>query len=149
MRVKEIMTEDLACCTPDSSLKEAAQMMVDCDCGAIPVVDSEEERMPLGIITDRDIACRTVAEGRNPLDMKVADCMSEGVTTVTADTSVEECCGAMERAQIRRMPVVDEAGRLCGMVSQADVALRLQDESIVGEVVEAVSAPSEHASTLR
>jgi CBS domain-containing protein len=66
MNVGEIMTKDPACCTPDTGLQEVAQMMVDCDCGCIPVVDSEGSKMPVGMITDRDITCRVVAKGQNP-----------------------------------------------------------------------------------
>ena len=149
MRVREIMTADPTCCTPDAALEKAARMMVELDCGAIPVVDDEQNRMPLGIITDRDIVCRAVAQGRNPLEMKVRECMSESPATVPDDLSVEECCEVMERAQVRRIPVVDDRGRLCGIVSQADIALRTPDDSLVADVVERCSAPSEHASTLR
>jgi CBS domain-containing protein len=149
MLVREIMTADIACCTPDTSLQTVARMMVDADCGAIPVVEQEDGQMLQGIITDRDIVCRAVAQGRNPLEMKVSDCMSEGAATIHDDASVEECCGVMERAQVRRMPVVDARGRLCGIVALADIARRMPHETIVADVVEHVSAPSEHASTLR
>ena len=69
MNVGEIMTKDPACCTPDTRLQEVAKMMVDNDCGCIPVVDDEGSKMPVGMITDRDITCRVVANGQNPLDL--------------------------------------------------------------------------------
>jgi CBS domain-containing protein len=122
---------------------------VDADCGAIPVIVDEDSQIPRGIITDRDIVCRAVAEGNNPLESKVSDCMSEGVATVPDDMSIEECCGMMERAQVRRVPVVDARGRLCGIVAQADIARRVPQETLAAELVEHVSAPSKHASTLR
>jgi CBS domain-containing protein len=149
MLVREIMTADPTCCTPETSLQTAARMMVDADCGAIPVIVDEDSQIPRGIITDRDIVCRAVAEGSNPFELKVSDCMSEGVATVPDDMSIEECCGMMERAQVRRVPVVDARGRLCGIVAQADIARRVPQETLAAELVEHVSAPSKHASTLR
>jgi CBS domain-containing protein len=117
--VKEIMTSDPACCSPDSTLKDVARLMVDHDCGEIPVV---QNRKPIGVITDRDIAIRTVAVGKNPVTMKASECMSSPVITVKPDTSLDECCQTMERHQIRRVLVVDSAGVCCGIVAQADIA---------------------------
>ena len=82
MKVEEIMTKNPACCTADSKLQEVAQMMVTNDCGCIPVVENEESKKPIGMITDRDITIRTVAEGKNPLDLTAGDVMSDQVITV-------------------------------------------------------------------
>ena len=76
MHVKEVMTASPTCCLAETSLQEVAKMMVDNDCGEIPVIDSNETKKPLGVVTDRDIVCRTVAQGRNPLDLTASDCMS-------------------------------------------------------------------------
>lgn len=118
MQVREVMTKSPVCCPPDLSLKDVARLMVDFDCGEIPVVDVDAKR-PVGVITDRDIACRIVAQGRDPLGLAAKDCMSAPVVTVTPDTPVEECCRTMEEHQIRRIPVIDEGGSCCGIVSQA------------------------------
>jgi CBS domain-containing protein len=138
MNVSEIMTKDPACCTPDTSLQDVAKMMVDSDCGCIPVVDSEDSKMPVGMITDRDITCRVVAKGQNPLDLTAQDAMTTTVVSVTPDTSVEDCCNLMEESQIRRVAVVDENGACCGIVAQADVANNAS-ESKTAEVVQEVS----------
>jgi CBS domain-containing protein len=138
MNVAEIMTKDPACCTPDTSLQEVAKMMVDSDCGCIPVVDREDSKMPVGMITDRDITCRVVAKGQNPLDLTAKDAMTTTVVSVTPETSVEECCNLMEESQIRRVAVVDENGACCGIVAQADVANNASD-SKTAEVVQEVS----------
>lgn len=122
MNVRDIMTKDPACCTADTSLQEVAKMMVDHDCGCVPVVDSEDSKIPVGMITDRDITTRVVAEGKNPLDLTAADAMSSTVVSVTPETSVEECCNVMESSQIRRVAVVDKNGACCGIVAQADIA---------------------------
>ena len=139
MRVKDIMSTTVACCSPETKLPEVARMMVDNDCGEIPVVDASGA--PIGVVTDRDITCRTIAEGKNPLLMEAGDCMTTPCVTVTPETSLEECCDTLEKNKIRRVPVVDEAGACCGMVSQADIA-RNATKKETAEVVRKVSEPS-------
>lgn len=145
MKVQEIMTHDPACCTPDEPLKDVARKMVDCDCGEIPVVDGPNRKHPVGVITDRDITCRTVAEGRNPLEMTARDAMSQPVITVTPDTDIEDCIDQMERHQIRRIPVVDKRGTLCGIIAQSDIALSA-GENDTASVVREVSQPTHRPS---
>ena len=147
MEVKDIMTPDPACCTPGSSLQQAAQMMVENDCGEIPVVESEESRLPVGVITDRDITCRAVARGLNPLEMRVADCMSMPCVTVMPDTPLEECIKVMEENKIRRVPVVDAGGACCGIVALADIA-QYAAKRDTAEVVKEVSEASGSASNV-
>jgi len=139
MQVKDIMTDNPACCTPDTSLRDVARMMVDCDCGEIPVVDTAQR--PIGVVTDRDITCRAVAQGKNPLEMKASDVMSHPVVTVRPDTDIDDACDAMETHQVRRVPVVDDDGRICGIVAQADVARNAPDEE-TAEMVKDVSQPT-------
>src|SRR5713101_5009327 len=121
MQVKDVMTADPACCISEMGLQEVARMMVDHDCGEIPVVENMQTKLPIAVITDRDIVCRTVARGLNPPDLRVADCMSRPCVTVTPDMSVEGCSRIMEENQIRRVPVVDPAGSCCGIVALADI----------------------------
>ena len=145
MQVKEVMTADPACCISETALQEVAKMMVDHDCGEIPVVENKETKRPIGVITDRDIVCRTVARGINPLDLTVADCMSKPCVTVTPDMSVEECSRTMEENKIRRVPVVDADGSCCGIVAVADIALHAK-RNVAAEVVKEVSEPTAAAS---
>jgi len=145
MQVKEVMTKDPACCVADTSLQEVAKMMVDHDCGEIPVVDDKETKRPIGVITDRDIVCRTVAQGINPLDLTVADCMTSPCVAVTPTMSIEECSNTMEESKIRRVPVVDADGCCCGIVSLADIALHAK-KNLTAEVVKEVSEPTAAAS---
>lgn len=147
MQVKKIMSEDPKCCTPEMNLQEAARMMVACDCGAIPVVESKDHTTPIGIITDRDIACRAVAEGKNPAETTVGDCMTPHVVCVAPEASMEECCEVMEKNQVRRLLVADHENRLRGIVSQADIALRLSKNK-TAEVVKQVSQRSEAPSAV-
>lgn len=141
MQVKEVMTGDPTCCTSDTGLQEVAQMMVDHDCGEIPVIENKETRQPIGVITDRDIVCRTIAQGLNPLDLTVAEFMSKPCVTVTPDMTVEECSRILEQNKIRRVPVVDADGSCCGIVALADIALHVQGR-VAGDVVKEVSEPT-------
>jgi CBS domain-containing protein len=145
MQVKDIMTRDLACCTPDTNLQDVARLMVECDCGEIPVVENKQNMKPMGVVTDRDICCRTVAEGKNPLQMTARDCMSSPCVTVTQEMSVEDCCRVMKENQIRRVPVVDESGACRGIVSQADIAKHAPKQE-TAEVVQNVSRATGSAS---
>jgi CBS domain-containing protein len=147
MRVRDIMTMDVACCTGDTSLRDVARMMVDKDCGEIPVVDGADTRRPVGVVTDRDITCRVVAEGRNPLELRASDCMTSPAISVRPDDDLDECVRTLEDHQIRRVPVVDAAGKLCGMVAQADIA-RHGSKSDAAKVVREVSKPTEDPSRL-
>jgi CBS domain-containing protein len=140
MQVKEIMTPDPACCTADTPLQDVARAMIDHDCGEIPVVKGERDRMLIGVVTDRDIVCRLVAQGRNPLEATAEDCMSTPVVAVRESTPLEECARIMEESRIRRVPVVDGGGRCCGIVSQADIAQHAS-RRITAELVRDVSQP--------
>lgn len=142
-KVRDIMCASPQCCTPDATLQQAAMMMSACDCGAIPVIESSDVRRAVGVITDRDIACRAVAEGKGP-HTKVSECMSSPLAIIGDDSSVAECCQRMEDAQVRRLMVVDSEGELCGVVSQADVALHLSKER-TAQVVKEISKPAEEA----
>ena len=140
MRVSELMTPNPTCCTPETSLQEAAAMMVRINCGSIPVVENEKNRHPVGIVTDRDIVCRAVAEGKNPLQMKVKDCYTTPVESISEDADAEEVTAQMEQSRVRRMLVVDENGRCCGIVAQADLATKFTDKE-TADVVRKVSQP--------
>jgi CBS domain-containing protein len=141
MQVRDIMTPNPACCTPLTTLQEVAMLMVDNDCGCIPVVESTTSLRPVGVITDRDIVTRKVAQGINPVESAAADCMTSPVIMVRDDASASECLNLMEQHKIRRVPVVNHLGEVVGMVAQADVALRMSEER-VGDVVKEVSEPS-------
>ena len=122
MRVGEIMTAEPRFVTVDSSLHEVAQIMADRDCGIVPVIENPERRMPVGVITDRDLALRTIAHNKNPLHMIAGEVMTEMVVTIRPDAELEDCVRLMENNQIRRVVVVDGNGDLAGIVAQADIA---------------------------
>src|SRR5438105_6473816 len=140
MQVREVMTADPTCCTADTTLPEVARMKIDNDCGEIPVVDNAHSNVPIGVVTDRDIVCRTIANGLNPLELTAADCMTKPIVTVTPETTIEVCCRIMEDKRIRRVPVVDERGSCCGIVALADLA-RETGKRMAGEIVTEVAEP--------
>ena len=122
MTASSLMTPNPACCTPETTIQAVAQLMVQHDCGEIPVVGVGDDGRIVGVITDRDIVCRVVASGGNPGEALVEDSMTQPPVTVDLDTSLEDCLELMETHQIRRVPVVDDDGRCVGIVSQADIA---------------------------
>lgn len=138
--VEEIMTRDPACLMGSDTLQSAAQLMRDCDCGAIPVVDTLRDRHPRGIITDRDITIRAVAGNRIPAESKVEEFMSSELATVSPDANLREVEATMEKHKVRRVLVVDKANSVCGIVTQAQLARNAPAED-VAEVLAAISEP--------
>ena len=147
MQVKEIMTASPACCTPSTPLRDVARAMVEHDCGEIPIVRSDTDGTLVGVVTDRDIVCRMVAIGRNPLEATAESCMSTPVVAVRESTPVEECARIMEDSQIRRVPVVNGGGMVCGIVSQADIA-KNASRRITADLVKDVSQPADAPSNV-
>ncbi len=137
MKARDIMTNDPECITRDSTLQDAARLMRDGGYGAVPVVEDTRERRVVGIITDRDIAIRHVAEGHTS-SCSVGDHMTDSIRTVRADDDIDDVEDMMADEQIRRVPVVDENDRLIGMIAQADIA-RHDSEDDVGETVKDIS----------
>jgi CBS domain-containing protein len=136
--VRNAMTEDPRSIATSASVVEAAQLMREAHVGSLPITDGEQL---VGMITDRDITTRVVAEAADLGTTSVGDVCSRDVISVEADTDHEEAVDLMARHQVRRLPVV-ENGRLIGIVAQADIALTGNEEK-TGELVEAISAPSE------
>ena len=139
MSVSTVMTDNPACCTPDMPLSEVARLMVENDCGEIPVVEDMASRKLTGVITDRDITTRIVATGRNSAEARAADCMTTPCVSVTAESTMETCCEVMETNKIRRVPVVDARGGVIGIVALADV-VRTANAATTQSVVKGVSS---------
>jgi CBS domain-containing protein len=135
--VREAMTPGVRTVSPAQSLTDAAEVMKEEDVGSVPVV--EEGRLA-GILTDRDIVTRAVAERRDPQTVKVDEVASQELVTVEPEQDLDEALALMARHRVRRLPVV-EGGRLVGMLAQADVALEAKEKK-VGETVEEISQPT-------
>jgi CBS domain-containing protein len=133
--VREVMTSKLCSIDTDKTVAYAAKMMRDEDVGIAPIV--EGDRL-VGVLTDRDIAVRVVAEGGDPEQVKVTEVASRDLVTLDPQQDLSEALRLMARHQVRRLPVVEEDGRLVGVLAQADVA-KEADETKTGEVVEKIS----------
>jgi CBS domain-containing protein len=136
--VSSVMTPNPASCKADTPLRDVARLMVEHDCGQIPVVDADGR--PVGVVTDRDIAVRVVAAGRDSGSATAADAMSTPCKSVSSTTSLYDTTCLMEAEKVRRIPVTDADGRLAGIVSIADLALAGKDEA-TAQVVKEVSEP--------
>ena len=137
MKVSDLMTSQPATVGPDDPCAKAATLMREEDCGAIPVVKGGKL---VGIVTDRDIAIRAVADGRDPKTTKVSEVMSADPVTVTPDTDADEARRLMADHQVRRLPVVED-GRLLGIVVTAQLARRENAEEM-GETIKEISEPA-------
>jgi len=152
MRAVDIMTENPECVTPDSTLAEAAMKMRDLDVGIIPVVDSEQGRRLRGVVTDRDLAIRAVAEGMDARSTRVSEVMTTEVESCNKNDTVGDILRVMEREQVRRVPITDREGRLVGIVAQADVVRDIdteRGEHRVNDAIEHISEPSRSGGLMR
>lgn len=134
----EIMTKDVKAVRPDDTLQEVARIMRDENTGVVPVVD--ENRRLKGLITDRDIVMRSLPEGKNPLEMRASDLMTDDVEAVTPDESLRAAVDLMGNRQVRRVPVVDSGDRLVGIISMADVANRADYDEDLQDALEEISS---------
>ena len=134
--VRDIMTPDPACVSENDSIREVARIMAREDTGIVPVVEGKKI---IGMITDRDIVVRLVAEGKDPASAQVNEAMTKNVRAVKEDSTVNEVLEVMSRAQVRRVPVVNDRNEIVGIVSMGDVAERTNQDGKVGKAVENLS----------
>lgn len=140
-KCSEVMTREPVCCQPGDPVLRAAEVMKREDVGSVPVVESGTDGRLVGIVTDRDIVVKVLADGRSVEGAKVRDAMTLDPVSCREDEDVTRAVSLMEERQVRRMPVVGPDGRLTGIISQADIATRLQRDRTTGELVEAISEP--------
>src|SRR3954447_9505952 len=138
MKISEVMTRDVQTVRPDHPVQQAASFMLSADAGSIPVTDGQRL---IGMITDRDIAVRAIAKGYGP-DTPVRDVMTDEVICAREDDDVEDVASRMSEAQVRRLPVIDQDERLCGIVSLGDLS-RETDDQTASEALEGVSEPGD------
>jgi CBS domain-containing protein len=141
MKAKDVMSKGPKTVQADTSVRDAAKLMKSEDVGLIPVVAGGGESSVVGVITDRDIAIRCVAEGKDSGTCTVRELMSAGATTCRPDDDLDDVMAVMGKEQIRRIPVVDERGMLVGIVAQADIARNAKDKKS-GDMVEKISQPN-------
>jgi len=141
MKIQDIMTKDPSCVTADATVREAAQVMSKEDVGIVPVVEGQSNKRLVGVVTDRDIAIRCIAEGKDG-SCRVRDVMSsDNLATCSENDDVKNVMEAMRTEKVRRIPIVDERGSLVGIVSQADVVRKASNDSEAERTVERISEP--------
>jgi CBS domain-containing protein len=138
-KCSDVMTENLVYSSPEDTVSHVAQLMKKEDIGPVLIVDNEDSKRLVGIVTDRDLALKVVAEGRDPQTTKVEEVMTRKLITCRPDDDVESAMKAMAQYQLRRIPVVENGNRLVGIISQADVATRVDEPEKTAEVVKEIS----------
>lgn len=140
-KCKDVMTREPVCCEPSEPIARVAEIMKSEDVGAVPVVESRDSRRLVGIVTDRDIVTKVVAGGGEVRGATVRDAMTGNPAVCHEDDDISHAVSHMAERQVRRMPVVDQSGRLTGIIAQADVATRVNRDDTTGKLVEAISEP--------
>lgn len=141
MQVNEIMTPNVQCIDPEATVEEAARIMQSMDIGSILVCEDDQL---LGIVTDRDIVLRSVAESQPPADTPVREVMSNRLFFCYEDEDVDQTAFRMKEKQVRRLPVLDADRHLVGIVSLGDIAVGSTNEQVVGEALSGVSEPDRY-----
>ena len=141
-KCEEVMTKNPVCCLPSDNVAKVAEMMKRENIGPIPVIENEQTRKLVGIVTDRDLAMKIVAEGRDAKSTKVEVVMTHKVVTCRADDDLQKALDTMSEHQLRRIPIVDKENRILGIISQADVATRVNQPEKTAEMVKEISQSS-------
>jgi CBS domain-containing protein len=144
VKIKEVMSTNPACCLPSDTAQQVAKLMCDRDVGSLPVVIDHQSRKLVGMVTDRDLCCSVLAKGLDPKSTPIEKFISTNPVVCRDGENVEKCERAMQEHQIRRIPIVDNEGRVIGIVSQADLALRDKPERVSKTVAE-ISKPERPA----
>jgi CBS domain-containing protein len=138
-KCNEVMTKNPACCLPHDLVAEAAGLMKSRNIGSIPVIESQQTKKLVGIVTDRDLALKIVADGLDPKSTKVEAVMTRKVITCLAGDDLQKALDAMAEHQLRRIPVVDNDNMILGIIAQADVATRVDQPEKTAEMVKEIS----------
>ena len=138
-KCNEVMTKYPICCLPSDSVAKAAELMKSGNFGSIPVIENEQTQKLVGIVTDRDLALTIVAEGRDAKSTKVETVMTRQVVSCLADDDLQKVLDAMAKQKLRRIPIVDPENRLVGIITQADVATRINQPGKTAEMVKEIS----------
>jgi CBS domain-containing protein len=138
----QVMTKNPVCCLPQDVAEKVGDLMKSYNIGSLPVIEDTKSQKLVGIITDRDLAMKVVAEGLNAKSVTVEKIMSHTVITCHADDDVQKAVNAMSENQLRRIPIVDSNNRILGIISQADVATRVDEPQKTAEMVKEISRVS-------
>jgi len=137
----EVMTKNPVCCLPGDLVAEAAKLMKSGNIGSVPVIENRQTQKLVGIVTDRDLALKIVAEGRDARSTKVEAVMTRKVVTCLAEDDTQKALDAMSEHQLRRIPIVDKDNKILGIIAQADVATRVNQSEKTAAMVKGISQP--------
>ncbi len=135
----EIMTKNPVCCLPTDTVDKVAKLMKKEDIGSIPVINNEKARELVGIVTDRDLALKIVADGKDAKSTKVQEAMTRKVVTCRVDDDLQKALDSMSKHQLRRLPIVDSNNSIVGIIAQADVATRINQPEKTAAMVKGIS----------
>jgi len=138
-KCNEVMTKNPVCCLQNDTVLKAAELMKSENVGSIPVIENEQTQKLIGIVTDRDLTLKIVAEGRDTKSTKVDAVMTHKVVTCRAEDDLQKALDAMAEHQLRRIPIVDANNRVVGIIAQADVATRVDQPEKTAEMVKEIS----------
>jgi CBS domain-containing protein len=138
-KCNEVMTKNPVCCLPKDMVAKVAQLMKSKDIGPVPIIENEQTKKLVGIVTDRDLALKIAAEGRDAKSTKAEEVMTRKVVTCRGEDDMQKALDAMSEHQLRRIPVVDNDNRIVGIIAQADVATRVDQPAKTAEVVKDIS----------
>jgi len=138
-KCNEVMTKNPVCCLPTETVTKLAQLMKSKDFGSVPIIENEQTKKLVGIVTDRDLALKIVAEGRDPKATKAEDVMTRKVVTCHAEDDMQKALDAMSEHKLRRIPVVDNNHGIVGIIAQADVATRVDQPEKTAAMVKGIS----------
>ena len=138
-KCSEVMTKSPVCCLPNAMAADVAELMDSGNIGSIPVIENEQTKKIIGIVTDRDLALKVVAKGLDAKSTKVETVMTRKLVTCLADDDLQKALDAMAEHQLRRIPVVDVDHKIVGIIAQADVATRIDQPEKTAEMVKEIS----------
>jgi CBS domain-containing protein len=138
-KCNEVMTKNPVCCLPNDTVSKVAQLMKSKNIGPVPIIENEQTKKLIGIVTDRDLALKIVAEERDPKSTKAEEVMTRKVLTCRAEDDLQKALDAMSRHKLRRIPVVDNNNGIVGIIAQADVATRVDQPEKTAAVVKGIS----------
>lgn len=142
-QVQEVMSKNPVCCTADQTVQDVAKTLRDQNIGSVPVIANQQSRRLEGVVTDRDLCCTVIADGKDPKNTKVSDSMSRNPVACKPQDSLEDCMKLMQQRKIRRVPIVDDHNRVIGIIAQADVSVAAEPEKVHKTVVEISKAPAQ------
>ena len=138
-KCSEVMTKNPICCLPNDIVSKVAQLMKSRDIGPVPIIENEQTKKLIGIVTDRDLALKIVAEGRDPKSTKAEEVMTRKIVTCRAEDDLQNALDAMSGHKLRRIPVVDNNNGIVGIIAQADVATRVDEPEETAAMVRKIS----------